>query len=169
MPACPAVRSAEAVDLPEVLAIYAQEVLHGTASFEIEPPDLAELARRYERVRKLGLPWLVAEYHEGIAGFAYATTYRDRPAYRYTVEDSVYVAPGARGAGLGRTLLEGVISRASMAGARQMVAGIGDSGRELYTCLTHFAEDGQRRNPVPLGRPTKDVSKLLQKTYEVCS
>jgi phosphinothricin acetyltransferase len=128
MPACPAVRSAEAVDLPEVLAIYAQEVLHGTASFEIEPPDLAELARRYERVRKLGLPWLVAEYHEGIAGFAYATTYRDRPAYRYTVEDSVYVAPGARGAGLGRTLLEGVISRASMAGARQMVAVIGDSG-----------------------------------------
>ena len=128
MPAGPAVRSAEAVDLPEVLAIYAQEVLHGTASFEIDPPDLAELTRRYERVRKLGLPWLVAELPEGIGGFAYVTTYRDRPAYRYTVENSVYVAPSARGAGLGRALLEGVISCAAMGGARQMVAVIGDSG-----------------------------------------
>ena len=123
-------RPAGRSDLPEVLAIYAAEVRHGTASFEIEPPDLDELARQHSKVQQRGLPWMVAELSDGIGGFAYATSYRDRPAYRFTVEDSVYVADWARGRGLGRHLLEAVIAAAPAAGARQMVAVIGDSANQ---------------------------------------
>ena len=127
MPAHFDLRPAMPADLPQVLAIYAAEVRHGTASFELEPPDLVELTRRHGRVAQLSLPWLVADSPDGIGGFAYATSYRDRPAYRFTVEDSVYVADWARGRGLGRALLEAVIAAARASGARQMVAVIGDS------------------------------------------
>ena len=142
-------RPAEPSDLPHVLAIYATEVRHGTASFELEPPDLDELARRHAKVRDLGLPWLVADGPGGIGGFAYATSYRERPAYRFTVEDSVYVAEWARGIGLGRALLEAVIAAAGSAGARQMVAIIGDSAN-LGSIGLHracgFAEVGVLRD-----------------------
>lgn len=120
-------RPAEPADLPTVMAIYAGEVLNGTASFETEPPGLRTLTERHAHVEQLGMPWLVAELAEGIGGFAYATSYRDRPAYRFTVEDSVSVAGWARGRGLGRALLDAVIACAATAGARQMVAVIGDS------------------------------------------
>lgn len=140
---------AEPSDLPHALAIYATEVRHGTASFELEPPDLDELARRHAKVRDLGLPWLVAAGPGGIGGFAYATSYRERPAYRFTVEDSVYVAEWARGMGLGRALLEAVIAAAGSAGARQMVAIIGDSAN-LGSIGLHracgFAEVGVLRD-----------------------
>jgi L-amino acid N-acyltransferase YncA len=142
-------RQAQERDLPEMLAIYAAEVRHGTASFEIEPPDLDELRRRHAKVAQLGLPWLVAQCPEGIGGYAYATSYRERPAYRFTLEDSVYVADWARGHGLGRAMLAAVIAAAGAAGARQMVAVIGDSANRGSIRLHHacgFVEVGVLRD-----------------------
>jgi phosphinothricin acetyltransferase len=120
-------RLAEERDLPAIAEIYGHEVREGTASFELEPPDLAEIAHRLRQVRRLGLPWLVAEIDRQLAGYAYAALYRARPAYRHTVEDSVYLAPWARGRGVGRSLLDAVIGGAREAGAHQMIAVIGDS------------------------------------------
>ena len=122
----PRLRPAEQADLPAIQAIYAAEVRDGAATFELEPPDTVELGLRLAKVQSLGLPWLVGELDGRAAGFAYASMYRDRPAYRFTVEDSVYVARWARGAGLGRQLLEAVVAGSSAAGMRQMVAVIGD-------------------------------------------
>lgn len=120
------IRPCRAADLDQVRAIYAIEVREGTASFELEPPDLAEMTRRFERVLGAGLPYLVAEVEGRLAGYAYAGPYRERPAYRHTVEDSVYVASWARRQGVARTLLEALIAVATAAGRRQMVAIIGD-------------------------------------------
>jgi phosphinothricin acetyltransferase len=110
-----------------VREIYALEVREGTASFELEPPSLAEMTARFAAIEAAGLPYLVAELDGLVAGYAYAGPYRPRPAYRYTVEDSVYVARFARRRGVGRTLLEAVIERATAHGLRQMVAIVGDS------------------------------------------
>jgi phosphinothricin acetyltransferase len=121
------VRPAGMADLPAIQAIYALEVLEGTASFELEPPDEAELARRLAKVEAAGLPWLVAELDGRVRGYAYAAPYRERPAYRFTAEDSVYVARDARGLGVGQALLEAVLAGARRAGMRQVVAVIGDS------------------------------------------
>jgi phosphinothricin acetyltransferase len=110
-----------------VREIYALEVREGTASFELEPPSLAEMAARFAAIAAAGLPYLVVELDGRIAGYAYAGPYRPRPAYRYTVEDSVYVARFARRQGVGRALLDAVIERATAQGTRQMVAIIGDS------------------------------------------
>lgn len=115
-------------DLPAIQAIYAHHVLHGIASFEEEPPDAAELGRRRADVLARGLPHVVAERAGTVIGFAYAGPYRTRPAYRHTVEDSVYVAHGLSGGGVGRALLERVVALCEAAGCRQMVAVIGDSG-----------------------------------------
>jgi L-amino acid N-acyltransferase YncA len=144
-----ALRPALAADLPQVQSIYAVEVTTGTASFELVSPDVAELGRRHARVVALGLPWLVAESADGIGGFAYATSYRERPAYRFTVEDSVYVATWARGRGLGRALLEAVITGARDAGAHQMVAVIGNSANQGSVALHKacgFADVGVLRD-----------------------
>jgi len=127
MPTDVRLRPAEAGDLAAIAAIYTPEVLEGTATFELEPPDAAELGVRLAKVRALGLPWLVAEAGGRIAGYAYAAMHRDRPAYRFTVEDSVYLAPWARGRGIGLPLLEAVVAASRGAGMRQMVAVIGDS------------------------------------------
>jgi L-amino acid N-acyltransferase YncA len=121
------VRDCAPDDLKAVLKIYAAEVIQGTASFELEPPDLAEMNRRYEATRERGLPYLVAERDEVVLGYAYAGPYRPRPAYRFSVENSVYVAREARRLGVGRTLLEALITAATVAGMKQMVAIIGDS------------------------------------------
>jgi L-amino acid N-acyltransferase YncA len=121
------VRPCRAADLDQVREIYAIEVRGGTASFELEPPDLTEMVRRFERVRAAGLPYLAAEVERRLAGYAYAGPYRERPAYRHTVEDSVYVASWARRRGVARALLEALIAEATAAGRRQMVAIIGDS------------------------------------------
>lgn len=120
-------RPATPQDLAAIAAIYAPEVLEGTATFELDPPGVPELAARLERVRSLGLPWLVAEIEGEVGGYAYAAPYRERPAYRFTVEDSVYLARRAQGRGLGRRLLEGIVAEARAAGMHQMVAVIGDS------------------------------------------
>ena len=123
----PAVRDCTRADLPEVREIYALEVREGTASFELEPPSLAEMTARFAAIEAAGLPYLVAELDGLVAGYAYASPYRPRPAYRYTVEDSVYVARFARRQGIGRALLDAVIERATAQGLRQMVAIVGDS------------------------------------------
>ncbi|WP_111431226.1 GNAT family N-acetyltransferase [Rhodobacteraceae bacterium DSL-40] len=122
-----AVRPCRAADLEAVQAIYAHHVRHGTGSFEETPPDLAEMTRRWERIAGAGLPWLVAELGDRVAGYAYAGPFHPRPAYRFTLEDSVYVAPDAARCGAGRALLSDLLRRCEAAGFRQMVAVIGDS------------------------------------------
>ncbi|MGF1630663.1 MAG: GNAT family N-acetyltransferase [Kiloniellaceae bacterium] len=124
------VRPAKAGDIPAIQAIYAHHVLHGIASFEEEPPEQEEIRRRLADIRGRGLPYLVAEDLPGsgaILGFAYAAPYRARPAYRYTLEDSVYVLPGKGGRGIGSALLGVLIDLCEGLGFRQMVAVIGDS------------------------------------------
>lgn len=122
------IRPAAAADMAAIQAIYAHHVLHGLASFEEVPPDLAELSRRRADIVGLGLPYLVAEQSGAVRGYAYAGPYRPRPAYRFTVEDSVYVAHDAVGQGVGRGLLRQVIDHCAALGMRQMLAVIGDSG-----------------------------------------
>jgi phosphinothricin acetyltransferase len=121
------IRPSSAADLPAVTAVYAWNVLNGTGTFEIEPPDLAEMARRRDDVVTKGLPWLVAERDGTLLGYAYANQFRPRPAYRYCLEDSVYLAADAVGHGIGRLLLAELLARSEAAGARQMLAVIGDS------------------------------------------
>jgi phosphinothricin acetyltransferase len=127
MKEAPLLRACRVEDLAAVGTIYAREVLEGMASFELEPPDLAELTARWQAIRSAGLPYVVAEQGGRIAGYAYAGRYRTRPGYRCTVENSVYVAPWARRQGVGRALLDAVIDGATGCGMRQMVAIIGDS------------------------------------------
>lgn len=121
------IRPSTPADLPAIAAIYAWNVEHGTGTFEIEPPSLDEMARRRDEVICRGLPWLVVEAAGAVAGYAYANQFPPRPAYRYCLEDSVYLAPEATGRGLGRLLLAELIARCESTGARQMLAVIGDS------------------------------------------
>ncbi|WP_341958306.1 N-acetyltransferase family protein [Pseudomonas sp. RC10] len=120
-------RDARDDDMPAVQAIYAHHVLHGTASFELEPPTLEQMLQRRADIRANDLPYRVAEHEGEIVGYAYATLYRPRPAYRFTVEDSVYVREGMAGLGIGQQLLETVIQQCTDDGRRQMVAIIGNS------------------------------------------
>ncbi|MBX3539769.1 MAG: N-acetyltransferase [Chelatococcus sp.] len=123
----PGVRDAEEADMAAVQAIYEYHVLNGLATFEEVPPDVAEMQRRRQEVLKLGLPYLVAEIAGKVVGYSYATTYRPRVAYRFTVEDSIYVADGLGGKGIGRALLRELITRCEAGQWRQMLAVIGDS------------------------------------------
>jgi len=128
-------RAAEPGDFPILHAIYAHHVLNGAASFEEVPPDLAEFTRRWQSIAELGLPYLVACDAAGPLGYAYAGPYRPRSAYRFTVEDSVYLDPKAMGRGIGRRLLTAVIDGATAAGKRQMLAVIGDSANHASVAL----------------------------------
>ena len=123
----PDIRACETRDLAPICSIYGHHVLHGLATFEVEPPDAEELARRREQILALGLPYLVAEVQGRVIGYAYAAPYRARPAYRYTLEDSIYLDRDYAGKGLGRTLLQALIVGCERAGYRQMIAVIGDS------------------------------------------
>lgn len=114
-------------DLPAITAIYAHAVLHGTGTFELEAPDEAEMARRRDDVLSKGLPWLVAQAGDQVLGYAYANHFRPRRAYRFCLENSIYLAAQARGQGLGRLLLTELVGRCEAAGARQMLAVIGDA------------------------------------------
>jgi phosphinothricin acetyltransferase len=114
-------------------------VRYGTASFEIEPPDEAEMARRYEALRADGYPYLTAEQDGTLAGYAYAGPYRPRPAYRWTIESSVYVAPHAQRRGVGRALLQQLILESESCGFRQMIAVIGDSANDASIQLHRAA------------------------------
>jgi L-amino acid N-acyltransferase YncA len=120
-------RPSTPADLPAITAIYAEAVLHGTGTFELDPPDEAEMARRRDDVLSKRLPWLVGERGGQVLGYAYANTFRPRKAYRFCLEDSIYLHPDARGQGLGRLLLTELITRCEAAGARQMLAVIGDA------------------------------------------
>lgn len=122
----PAIRHAAPADIPAIAAIYTHAVLHGTASWELDPPDESEMLRRFEAVLAGGYPYLVAEREGEVLGYAYASAYRPRPAYRATVENSIYIAPAAQGLGLGRLLLEALMKACTERGFRQMVAVIGD-------------------------------------------
>ncbi len=114
-------------DIPATARIYGHWVTHGLASFELDPPGEAEMARRRDAVLAGGYPYLVAEAGGRVLGYAYASAYRTRPAYRFAVENSIYVAPDAGRGGVGRALLEALIARCEAAGFRLMVAVIGDS------------------------------------------
>jgi phosphinothricin acetyltransferase len=121
------IRPSTAADLPAITAVYADAVLAGTGTFELEPPDGDEMGRRRDDVLAKGLPWLVAESSGRLLGYAYANHFRPRRAYRYALEDSVYLAAEARGRGIGRLLLAELVARCEAAGGRQMLAVIGDS------------------------------------------
>jgi len=121
------IRPSTASDVPAMTAIYAAAVLHGSATFELDPPDEAEIARRRADVLAKGLPWLAAERGGELLGYAYAALFRPRPAYRYCLEDSIYLDPAAHGQGVGRLLLAELLAQCEARGARQMLAVIGDS------------------------------------------
>jgi L-amino acid N-acyltransferase YncA len=124
-------------DLERITAIYADAVTNGTASYELEPPDLAEMTRRFEALQAEGYPYLVAENEDAILGYAYAGAFRPRPAYRFAVEDSIYVAPEAKGRGVGRLLLTRLIEETRRMGFRQMLAVIGDAQPDSPSVRLH--------------------------------
>jgi L-amino acid N-acyltransferase YncA len=122
------VRPAHTGDIPAIQAIYAPHVLNGVGTFEEEPPSADEMARRLHAVHEQGLPWLVAEdYHGVVLGYAYAGPFRTRAAYRFTLEDSIYVSPGAQRQGVGRALLMNLVKACEAWGCRQLLALIGGS------------------------------------------
>jgi L-amino acid N-acyltransferase YncA len=121
------IRPSTPADLPAITAIYGWNVRNGTGTFELDSPDEPEMARRRREVLSKGLPWLVVERSGKVTGYAYASHFRPRPAYRFCLEDSVYLCADARGMGLGRLLLAELLARCEAAGARQMLAVIGDS------------------------------------------
>ncbi len=121
------IRPATLTDIGAITAIYRHHVLHGLASFEVDPPDESEMTRRFTAICDLGLPYIVAMQGERVAGYAYAAVYRSRPAYRFTVEDSVYVDDELPGRGIGSVLMPALISACADAGRRQIIAVIGDS------------------------------------------
>ena len=123
----PIIRASQASDLPAIRAIYAHQVEHGTGTFELDIPNEAEMHARRDAVLAKGWPWLVAELDGEVLGYAYANQYRPRRAYRFCLEDSIYLAEHARGRQLGTRLLTELITRCEALGARQMLACIGDS------------------------------------------
>src|ERR1700754_1536787 len=123
------VRASTEADVARCAEIYAHHVLHGTASFEVDPPDLAEMKNRRAAVLDIGLPHLVAEREGRIMGYAYASKWRPRPAYAFSVEDSIYIDKDAVGQGVGKALLPVLIEQCTALGKRQMVAVIGDSAQ----------------------------------------
>jgi len=133
------VRPVKISDIPAITRIYADAVKHGTASFELAPPDEAEMGRRMQYLLSEGFPCLVAEVAGALRGYAYAGPYRTRPAYRSTVEDSVYVAPDMSRRGIGRTLLDALIEASAARGFRQMIAVIGDSTKQAASIELHKA------------------------------
>ena len=138
MPAI-SIRPAEPRDVAAITRIYDHAVRHGTASFELEPPDEAEIKRRMGDLVGRGYPYLVAELDGAVAGYAYAAPYRTRPAYRWSVEDSIYIAPQMQRRGVGRALLDHLIGASEACGFRQMIAVIGDSAQTPSIALHEAA------------------------------
>ena len=123
------VRPAARADIPAITRIYGHSVEHGTASFELSAPDEAEMTRRFNELTTNGFPYLVAAVDGAVVGYAYAGPYRTRPAYRFTVENSVYVAHDSHRRGVGKLLLQALIEAYTEKGFRLMVAVIGDSNQ----------------------------------------
>ena len=136
-------RPATPQDIAAIHAIYSHHVLKGLATFEEEPPAPEELRRRYDEVIGRGLPYLVADFGGSVAGYGYCALYRTRSAYRYALEDSIYVRADAQGRGVGRALLAQLIERCTALGYRQLIAVIGDSAHEASIGL--HAEQGFMR------------------------
>lgn len=132
------IRPARLADMPAIAAIYRHAVLTGTATFEIDPPDVEEMSRRWSALQDGGYPYHVAEFEGAVTGYAYAGPYRTRPAYHWTVEDSVYVDPRIHRRGIGRRLLDRLIADTEALGFRQMIAVIGDS-RQTPSIALHRA------------------------------
>jgi phosphinothricin acetyltransferase len=133
------IRPATLADIPAIARIYGQSVETGTASFELEPPGEAEMAKRMRALLDGGFPYLAADVDGAVAGYAYAALYRTRPAYRFTVENSVYVEPSMQKRGVGRALLEALIAQCAKKGFRQMIAVIGDSPNQAQSVGLHTA------------------------------
>lgn len=138
----PKVRPARPADLQAITSIYAHAVVNGTASYEYDPPSLAEMTARYQALVDAGFPYLVAAYEEDggdgpLFGYAYAGPFRTRPAYRFMVEDSIYIAPDAQGQGIGKLLLTALIDRSEALGFRQMIAVIGDGEVNQASVMLH--------------------------------
>lgn len=123
----PEIRPARESDFAEITAIYAHHVRHGTASFEETPPSVQEMMQRWQKVTSTGNIWLVAADDIGLHGYAYTTPFHVRPAYRFTVENAVYVAHDAARRGIGKALMEGLVDHARLTGRHRMIAVIGDS------------------------------------------
>jgi len=132
------IRPSAAADLPAITQIYGTAVSQGTGTFELEPPDATDMAQRRDDVLAKGLPWLVAERDNAVLGYAYANHFRPRLAYRFCLEDSIYLAPQAQGQGVGRLLLAELLAQCEAHGARQMLAVIGDSAN-LSSMAVHRA------------------------------
>lgn len=130
------IRTSQTEDLPQITAIYSHHVLHGTGTFELEPPSEHDMTLRRADVLSKGLPYIVAIKDGEVLGFAYCNWFKPRPAYRYAAEDSIYIAPEAQGLGLGRALLAELLIRAEKAGVRKLIAVIGDS-RNLGSIGVH--------------------------------
>lgn len=124
------IRPSTDADVGAMTAIYAHHVLHGTGTFEIAPPTEVDMAGRRTDVLSKGLPYLVLEDASGVIGFAYCNWFKPRPAYRFSAEDSIYLAPAAAGRGLGRLLLKELMAQAERAGVRKLIAVIGDSANQ---------------------------------------
>jgi len=133
------IRDATPADIPAIHSIYSHHVMHGLASFEEVPPTVEEMRSRFEAVVGGGKPYIVAEAHGRIAGYGYASTYRPRTAYRYTVENSIYIDERSRGQGVGTALLEELVARCRRGPWRQMLAVIGDSGNVASIGVHHKA------------------------------
>ncbi len=133
------IRTAKTSDIPAITRIYAHAVEHGTASFELEPPDETEMARRMADLLAKNYPYLVAETGGVLGGYAYSGPYRARPAYRHTVENSVYIAHDIHRRGIGRALLAALIDATAARGFRQMIAVIGDSTKQAASVGLHEA------------------------------
>lgn len=131
------VRAATADDLDAITEIYADAVTNGTATYELEPPSGTEMASRFDMLAARGFPYVVAEAAGRVLGYAYAGPFRPRPAYRFIVEDSIYIAPEAKGHGIGRRLLERLVREAEMLGFRQMIAVIGDGHADSVSVKLH--------------------------------
>lgn len=139
------IRPSRDPDMAAITALYAHHVLHGTGTFETEPPGVPEMTARRADVLSKSLPYLVAELDGELAGFAYGNWFKPRPAYRYSVEDSIYLAPGLQGQGLGRALLAELLARFEAAGIRKVMAIVGDSanvGSVGLHCALGFAQVG---------------------------
>ena len=131
------IREATPSDLTAITALYGREVLTGTATFELDPPSLAEMTVRFEAVRARGLPWFVAGIDGAFAGYGYASPFRPRPAYRYGVEGSIYVEADARGRGVGRALLTALVDRVRAMGLRHVIGAISDSATSEASIALH--------------------------------
>jgi phosphinothricin acetyltransferase len=132
------IRAARETDLDRITEIYADAVRHGTASYELQPPDRAEMGARFAALAGKEFPYILAEEaNGGVLGYAYAGPFRPRPAYRFVVEDSIYVAPEAKGKGVGRLLLQALVDEAKRLGFRQIIAVIGDGTPDSASVRLH--------------------------------